>query len=203
MYSRVRGDYEGLYFTTYNTVAPNFTQFYDLPAIQTNAFGKLPAERPYQLKVHGSYTFPFGLNLAEGVIFSSGSPISAMGPEIFVGYGDGVLFLLPRGTQGRTPNSWTLDLHADYAPAFFGKARRGLSMIVDVFNATDNHRVLSVDQNYVYQGMPGWELWSADENLDRWGNPHFNPDLPRSPYYKSPAVYQAARSVQIGLKFTY
>jgi hypothetical protein len=43
-----------------------------------------------------------GPDLSEAFVLSSGVPISAQGPEIYNGYGDGVIFLLPRGSEGRT-----------------------------------------------------------------------------------------------------
>jgi hypothetical protein len=203
LYARAKGDYEGLYSNTYNALAPNWTQAYDLPDFQVNAFGKLAADRPYQLKVHGSYSFPFRLTLSEAFLFSAGSPISAMGPEIEVGYGNGVIFLLPRGSQGRTPNYWTLDLHADYVLPLLNRRSNALSVIVDIFNAANNHQVLSVDENYMYIGMPGYDQWIADENLGRYGNPRYNANLPRSPYYKTPLVYQPPRFIQAGVKFVF
>jgi hypothetical protein len=203
LYARSRGDYEGLYRATNDILAPNGTDAYDSPAFQVNAFGRLASDRPYQLKIHGSYAFPIGLNIAEGFIFSAGSPISTLGPEVYIGYGNGHIFLLPRGSQGRTPNYWTLDLHADYVLPFFGNGKARLSMIADIFNATNNHQVLTVDQNYVYQQMPGFDQWSADANLDQYGNPRFNPNLASSAYYKTPLVYQPPRYVQMGIKFTY
>jgi len=203
LHARARGDYEGLYSNTYNSLIPNWTQAYDHPSLQQNSVGKLPADRPYQLKIHGSYTFPSRLTLSEGFLLSSGSPISALGPEIFYGYGNGRIFFLPRGSQGRTPSYWTLDLHADYVLPFAARKNNALSVIVDVFNATGNHRAIAVDQNYIYIGMSGYDEWEADENLDRYGNPSYNPNLPLSAYYKTPLTYQPARSVQLGLKFAY
>lgn len=61
------------------------------------------ADKPYQLKVHGSYTFPFGLTVSEGFQFSAGIPIDMKGPEIYNGYSDGNVFFVPRGSNGRTP----------------------------------------------------------------------------------------------------
>ena len=203
VYAKAEGNYEGLFMTGYEQLDPNILALYDIPSFLANSDGKLRADRPVNLKVHSSYTFPFGLTISEGFYFSSGIPISAQGPEIVNGYGDGTIFLRPRGSEGRTPDFWNLDIHADYAFPFFRNASRGLSLILDVFNVTDNDEVLEVDQDYIYQGMAGFEAWEAESNLDAFGNPQFNSSLPSSPYYKTPILYQSPRTVQVGLKFTY
>ncbi len=203
VYARARGNYEGLYMTGYEQLDPNILALYDIPSFLQNAEGKLRADKPYQVKVHGSYRFPFGLTVSEGLFVSAGVPISTQGPEIYNGYGDGTIFLLPRGSAGRTPTYWSLDLHADYLLPMFKGTGRGLSLIVDVFNALDNDETLEVDQDYIYEGMPGIEEWEEDENLDFFGNPAYNEELPSSPYYGTPIRIQAPRTVQLGVKFTF
>jgi hypothetical protein len=143
--------------------------------------------------------------VSEGFYFTSGMPISVLGPEIYNGYGDGTINLDDRGSNGRVENSWALDLHADYELPFLRTANRGLSLILDVFNVTNNKAVVEVDQDYYYEAMPGgFELWDSDPtSIDDFGNPVIHPDLAASPYYGTPTLYQAPRSVQIGVKFTY
>ena len=48
----------------------------------------------------GAYSFDWGLTLSEGFLVSAGVPISAQGPEIVNGYGDGTIFLQQRGSAG-------------------------------------------------------------------------------------------------------
>ena len=59
------------------------------------------------------------------------------------------------------------------------------------------------DSDYVYEGMNGIEAWQADSNLDAFGNPKFNSSLPASPYFDTPILFQAPRSMQVGVKFTF
>src|SRR6185503_14070297 len=104
------------------------------------AQGKLRADKPYQFKVHASYSFPMGLTVSEGFFASAGVPISAQGPEIYNGYGDGTIYLKARGSEGRTPTFWSLDLHADYnLPVFKKGGAKSLSVIVDAFNVFNRH----------------------------------------------------------------
>jgi outer membrane receptor protein involved in Fe transport len=205
VYAQAKGNYEGLYISGYDQLDPNITALYDIPSFLANAQGKLRADKPYQFKVHSSYSFPFGLTIGEGFLYSAGIPISAQGPEIVNGYGDGTIFMKARGSEGRTPNYWNFDLHADYTLPFMASAGRGLSLIVDAFNVFNQHKVLEVDQDYIYEGMDPalYDQWTVDSNLDAFGNPKFNPSLPASPFYKTPILYQQPRSIQVGLKFTY
>ena len=144
------------------------------------------------------------MTVSEGFFLSAGIPISAQGPEIVNGYGDGTIWLKSRGSEGRTPAYWSLDLHADYALPFFSKGgSKRLNIIVDAFNVFNRHETLEVDQDYVYEGMDTIDAWEAAANLDSFGNPKFNASLPASSYYKTPILFQSPRSVQVGIKFTF
>jgi len=205
VYAKAEGNYEGLYISGYDQLDPNITALYDIPSFLANANGLLRSDKPYQFKVHAAYTWPFGLTLSEGFFLSAGIPISAQGPEIVNGYGDGTIWLKARGSEGRTPTFWSLDLHADYTLPFFKKeSGKSLSLIVDAFNVFNRHEVLEVDQDYTFEGQDGFaDTWAAAGNLDSFGNPKFNASLPTSPFYKTPILYQAPRSVQLGIKFAF
>jgi outer membrane receptor protein involved in Fe transport len=204
VYAKAKGNYEGLYISGYDQLDPNITALYDIPSFLNNAYGTLRADKPYQFKLHGAYTFPFGLTLSEGFFLSAGIPISAQGPEIVNGYGDGTIWLKTRGSEGRTPAYWQFDLHADYdIPVFAKGSGKRLTVILDAFNIFDRHQTLEVDQDYVYEAMPNIDEWEAPSNLDSFGNPQFNPNLTPSSYYKTPILYQSPRSVQLGIKFAF
>jgi Carboxypeptidase regulatory-like domain/TonB dependent receptor/TonB-dependent Receptor Plug Domain len=208
VYARARGNYEGLFVTGYEQLDPNITALYDLPAFLNNSYGKLRADKPMNFKIHSSYMFPFGLTVSEGFYLSSGVPISALAPDIEQGYGDGTIFLTPRGSMGRTPTYYNLDLHGDYSLPFFNNGGRKLSAIIDIFNVTNAHKPLEVDTDYVYQGIESqqgaaYAPWFEDANLDANGEPLFNANLPASRFFGTPRVYQAPRSFQVGLRFTY
>lgn len=208
VYAKAEGNHEGLFMTGYEQLDPNITALYDIPSFLPNADGSLRADRPYIFKVHSSYTFPFGLTFGEGFYFSAGAPYSAQGPEIYNGYGDGTIFLKERGAEGRTPDYWSLDLHADYMLPFLKSGGRGLSIILDVLNVFDNDETVEVDQDYIYQAIVAdqgtqFEPWFEESNLDAFGNPQFRADLPRSAYFGSPILLQSPRTVQVGVKFTY
>ena len=205
VYARATGNYEGLYLSGYEQLDPNITGYYDIPSMLNNADGRLRADKPYVFKVFSAYSFPFGLTVSEGFVFSSGIPTDKRGPEIYNGYGDGNIFFESRGSSGRTPSYWNLDLHAAYTLPFFKTSSRGISVILDVFNVTNNHEVLEVDNDYVYEGMDPDVLaqWEDESNLDSSGNPMYDASLPNSEYYGTPILYQAPRVIQLGVKFTF
>ena len=201
VYARASGNHEGLYMSGYDQLDPNITALYDIPSFLPNSDGRLRADKPYHFKLFAAYAFDWGLTISESFQLSAGVPISAQGPEIVNGYGDGTIFLLPRGSQGRTPAYTNFDLHADYRLPL-GNARN-ISVIVDIFNVFNQHEVLEADQDYIYEGMDGIEAWEVPSNLDEFGNPKFNANLPSSSFYGTPILFQAPRSVQLGLKFTF
>ncbi|OFW30059.1 MAG: hypothetical protein A3H97_02190 [Acidobacteria bacterium RIFCSPLOWO2_02_FULL_65_29] len=204
VFARATGNHEGLYMSGYDQLDPNITALYDIPSFLPNADGKLRADKPAQFKLYSAYLFDWGLTLSEGMLFSSGIPISSQGPEIVNGYGDGTIFLRPRGADGRTSKFWNFDFHADYRlPVFPQRGERGLSLVLDVFNLFNRHEVLETDQDYIYEGMTGFGAWETASNLDAFGNPKFNSALAKSSFYGTPILFQAPRSVQFGVKFTF
>lgn len=203
VYARARGNYEGLFVSGYEQLDPNITALYDLPSFLNNAEGKLRADKPINFKIHSSYLFPFGLTVSEGFYLSSGIPQSALGPDTINGYGNGTIFLKSRGSEGRTPTVYNLDLHADYALPMFKSNGMKLSAIVDVFNVTNAHKALETDMNYIYQGMPGATFYDDPAHQDANGEPKFVAGGPSSPYFGQGSVFQAPRSAQIGLRLTY
>ena len=201
--AKAEGNHEGLYMSGYDQLDPNINALYDIPSFIVNGTGKMRADKPFQFKMHGAYTFDMGLTLSEGLIISSGIPVSAFGPEIVNGYGDGTIFMLPRGSEGRTDTFWTFDFHADYRLPFMKGSNKRLSVVLDAFNLFNRHGILEVDQDYVYEGMDNILDWEADSNLDASGNPKYNPNIPGSTFYKTPSLFQLPRTFQLGLKLTF
>jgi hypothetical protein len=204
VFAHATGNHEGLYMSGYDQLDPNITALYDIPSFLPNSDGKLRADRPFQFKAHGAYVTKWGMTVSEGLVISSGVPVSAQGPEIVNGYGDGTIFLQPRGSAGRTPTYWNMDLHADYkVPLKAMGAHRSLNIVVDVFNAFNTHSALEYDQDYIYEGMAGIAPWEDPANLDAYGNPKYNAALAKSPFFKTPILFQAPRTVQFGVRITF
>ena len=77
---------------------------------------------------------------------AQGAPLSYLSGDPF--YGPGQAYLLPRGSAGRLPWRWQLDLRA--AVTYKLSESYMVALNLDVFNATDNRAVTAVDENYTF-----------------------------------------------------
>jgi hypothetical protein len=148
-YSRTIGNYPGLYQDSNGQVDPNISTEYDQRELMTNRYGPLPNDRPHNIKLEGSYFVPFhGNTLVFGLAFNaySGKPIEVLGGSPTIGAAE--VFVLPRGSGGRTPWVTQLDLHASYKRQL-GKVF-AMEIYADVFNLINQQAVTDVDQNYTF-----------------------------------------------------
>jgi hypothetical protein len=142
--SRNVGNYTGLFATDYFTPGPNAGPQYDVPDLVTDeAYGLLPNDRTHVAKVAASYGLPFGVTLGGFLTVASGTPRSEFGTSSAGFY---TTFVRPRGSIGRTPSVWSLDLHAEYSPTFTLAARLRPRFLLDVFNVGSPREVLFYEQ---------------------------------------------------------
>ncbi|MEM7480718.1 MAG: TonB-dependent receptor [Acidobacteriota bacterium] len=190
------GNYGGLFRQDNGQLDPNITSLYDLPSLLVGAEGLLPNDREHQFKIYGSYLWPFKLITGFYGQFLSGTPISQLGAHPI--YGTSERFVTPRGSFGRTPDVWNLDLHVEY-PIEFGNGVE-LKLIGDIFNVTDEQEATTVDQDWTFErltatptppdcGGPGTGRGTACPN----GNPNFG----------TPTTFQAPRTVRFGVKLAF
>jgi hypothetical protein len=91
-----------------STIAPNVTFGRD-PNNLTNAYGRLPNDRPQMFRLSGSYDVPrVGLTVAANMQYLSGKPWAATA-QVSTTQGDQRIFLEPRGSQ-RLSSQSLLDL---------------------------------------------------------------------------------------------
>jgi outer membrane receptor protein involved in Fe transport len=181
VYSSLTGNYEGLYRNDNGQADPNITSLFDLTSLLANAYGRLPNDRPHQLKFDGSYQTPWKLMLSGSFRAQSGIPINALIPHAVYGNNEG--FGVPRGSAGRTPSIYNLDLGA-YYPIQFGE-RRQLRFQLDWFNVFNSQRALRVDDTSLLTlGVTGI------------------PDLP-NPTYGTGTIFQFPSSLRLGVKFQF
>ncbi|HEY0713586.1 MAG TPA: TonB-dependent receptor [Polyangia bacterium] len=147
-YARLFGNYNGLYDQDNNYFAPNGGNAYDTPDLVLNKRGPLANDRPHAARVTGHYTQPVGGGaLVGGLSFSafSGVPrnhVSALFP------GQQLVFLLPRGSAGRTPTVTQLDAKLGYRHQVARWATFELAL--ELFNVLDRRTPLRQDDNYTY-----------------------------------------------------
>jgi carboxypeptidase family protein/TonB-dependent receptor-like protein len=143
--SRNWGNYTGLFATDLLVAGPNGGPQFDFPEQSVNATGLLPNDRTHVAKFAGSYRFAFGLTVGTSALVASGAPLSEYGTGPFPPYWT---FIRPRGTAGRTPVTWNLDLRLGYAIPIFRGTRLHPRVQLDVFNVGDTRRPLTYDQRH-------------------------------------------------------
>lgn len=201
VFSSLIGNYEGLFRNDNGQADPNITSLFDLVSLLANTYGRLPNDRPHQLKFNGSYQTPFRLIVSGNFYMQSGTPFNSLIPHPVYGNNEG--FGLPRGTaiipdlsaingnggiessvgSNRSPMTWNLDLGA-YYPIKLNE-RMQLRFTADWFNVTNTQRAISLDQtNLITLGVAG------------------TPNVP-NPFFGSGQIFQYPSAIRLGAKFTF
>ena len=178
--SRNYGNYEGLFDSRLNNPYPNATGLYDVVDQFVNADGLLPNDRTHVFKLSGSYDARHGLTLGAVTLLESGTPVSEFGgTPIGPPYG---AFIGPRGSHGRTPALWDVNLRFAYAPPFLFGRRVRPTFTVDVFHLASQRKPVRFDEVH-YRA------------LDAAGN-QINPN----PNYGEPTAFQPPMAVRVGFQ---
>ncbi len=151
--SKLFGNFEGSFRNDNGQQDPNISSLFDF----TNTDGMLgyqaipgvlPSDRRHQLKAFSNYQWK-NFNVGAAWTLQSGTPISKLGAH--PAYSNaGEIPLGPRGSQGRTPWTFPLDVHGDYT--FKMGEQKSLKFVADLFNIGNQTRVLRVDQFYELDG---------------------------------------------------
>jgi hypothetical protein len=181
VYSRLRGNYDGSY-NELGEADPNTNFDYDYPGLLANAYGRLANDRPHQLKVTAYHTFPVGLSVGANAYYRSGTPEDKLGSFALIGGAPVPLYLAPRGSEGRTPADWDLDLHFDYQ---IPVASVRVDLIADVFRVFNRQTVLRTNPFYNFDGF------QADNSVQT------NPD------YGQPIERADPRLLRVGFRVTF
>ena len=158
-WSQSYGNSEGLVRSDNDQDDAGITTQFDYPRLTKGASGFLPNDRRHQFKFYGTYDVATAWTLGAHANIASGRPLNTFGDSRAIGdpsdivdgtdfvsssYTDDV-FRGNRGSRGRTPWIYTLDLSARWASPMV----KGLWLGGDIFN------VLNADsytqQNEVYQ----------------------------------------------------
>ncbi|QHG87224.1 TonB-dependent receptor [Xanthomonas cucurbitae] len=166
-WKHVYGNYEGYYGETNGNVlgAPNFRY----ASLSAGNNGDLPADVRHVLRFNGSHTFgASGLSLGLGAVWQSGAPRSCYsqypdptdaaydaGPSAF--YCDGVA--VSRGSLGRFPSWWTLDMNAAYERHWGPQMLRLELLVNNLLNQDTEVASVPFYGSYAGQvnGQPTWE----------------------------------------------
>ena len=148
-YSRTIGNYPGTFSSSNAQNDPNISTQFDLTDLLANRNGPLPTDRPHNVKLSGFYVQPVAGDrgkLTIGLTFSgnSGRPIEVLGSHPV--YDRREVFILPRGSGGRTPFVTQFDLHLGYEHKL--SKRVSLSVFGDAVNLFNQQAVINVDDEY-------------------------------------------------------
>ena len=187
LWSKLEGNYEGLYSRDNQQIDPNITSKFDLPDLLDNAFGLLQNNREWQFKMFGSYRADFGLVSGLNMWYMTGNPISKLGAHRV--YGLDERFVTARGTEGTTESWLNFDLAFSY-PIQLGNFQ--LDLMLDIFNIFDEQAAVEVDQRWTTcapgdEDEPGCSDVDAQTN-DTWGEP---------------LVFSRARNFRVGVRFAW
>ena len=199
VFSSLTGNYEGLFRNDNGQSDPNITSLFDLVSLLKNSYGRLPNDRPHQLKFNGSYTTPWKLLVSGNFYAQSGIPFNRLTSHPV--YQDNEGFGDPRGTaiipdlgansfgvrsavgKNRTPTTFNLDMGV-YYPIKVGEGKQ-LRLTADWFNVTNTQRAVTLDQTY-------------ENTSGVAGVPNI-----LNPYFGSGAIFQYPSALRIGAKFSF
>ena len=187
VYAESQGNYSG------SDGGAHASEQFDFPRLTEGGFGRLPGDRPHQLKAYGSYALPFGLVTGFVGQYYSGTPINKYGfwPDFYE------RFVETRGSAGRTPDTWWADLHLAYTVPLSGDAVE-LDLVFEALNVTDEQGVFRVDELWTFaqgDGLNPGECGGADPTcVDEDGHPIGNDN------WGQPTDFQLGRNLRFGLK---
>ncbi len=180
--SRTRGNYTGLASTDILLNTSNSGPQFDYPEQTINATGPLPNDRTHVVKFSGIYRLPIGLSVGTSAMLASGEPLNEYGTGPYAPYWT---FIRSRGTAGRTPTTWDVDLRFAYdVPAGRG-SRLHPRVLLDVFNVGNQRAALMYDQRHYF--TPGPSSAPADIN----------------PNYMAVTQYQAPLRARMGMEVNF
>ncbi len=108
-----KGNYTGFFDQDNGQIAkPGEYQGLQVPEQVPNSYGYMPNDRRHVFKLNASYRFKFGLTAGTSFWIMSGTPLNEFGTSPF-----GVqryVYLVERGTAGRLPTLWDLNLRLTY-----------------------------------------------------------------------------------------
>ena len=178
IWSRTWGNYSGLFASDVYTASPggNFTLF--MPHHATNSTGLLPNDRTHVLKLVAVHPVGQALRVGAFGTWQSGTPLNEFGA--FLGGSRPPAFVVRRGSAGRLPGIWDLNLRFAYEGY---RIRSTASRVVlDVLHVGNPQTVVRVDQQHY-------------EMLDENGN-----QTSPNPRYRQPTAYQPPMMVRIGIE---
>lgn len=198
-YSRLIGNYNGLFDADNNYFAPNGGNAYDTPDLWANKRGPLANDRPHSGRLDGYTTLPLSdhddLTFGLGFFARSGAPRNYQA-SAYPGLND--VFLLPRGSAGRTPAVWQFDAKIAYRHKVQGLQ---LEAFIDLINLFNQQAALQMDDNYTYD-IAAAIVNGTKDDLKYAKNGSGQP-ITKNSNFGNPLAYQAPFHGRLGLRVVY
>lgn len=200
-YSQFRGNYPGLFNSTTGQLDPNILSEYDLLSLLPDKDGPLPGDIPNAFKIDSAYLLPLDerttVQLGGNLHAQEGTPLNTLGAHPL--YGPSEAFVLPRGSAGRLPWTWAVNLRAGASYKVSKDYDLGVSL--DLFNVTDNRTATNVNQNYTFDNVsPIVNGKPAD--LAYLKTTAGAPATP-NPQFLAPTAYQLPFSARLGARLSF
>src|SRR6185295_16247340 len=132
--SYLRGNWEGLFRSATGQLDPGTNSDFDIVSLTVNQYGPLAGDHTHEFKAFVARDVPLApqhhLNLGLTARARSGTPTNYLGTHVT--YGNGEVFLLPRGSGERMPWVHDADLHVGYQ--FLQTRYQTFSVTADIFN---------------------------------------------------------------------
>jgi hypothetical protein len=200
-WSRLYGNFAGLASSDeHGRKSPSVERYYDGWFLTYNQFGEeefgpLATDRPHQFKFYGAYTFDWGLTFGFNAFAMQGSPLQT---EMYLNGMQGY-YPLGRGSDGRNPFLWQLDIYAEYNLKLSDKYT--LNFNVNVSNITNNKIAQRTNMLYNDAGV----YMTEQEILDgfNYADVIAAKGAHLYPLYKMEYRYLDSISARIGVKFLF
>lgn len=177
--SRSHGNYTGLFASDGGYAVPGSPLSLQLAEQAVNSTGLLPNDRPHVFKASGSYRFPFGLSAGTFLTVQSGTPLNEFGATSL---GGRPAFLVERGSAGRTPVLYDINLRITYRLRVGGTGGR---VIADLLHIGNPRRTVWVDQHKF-------------RSRDQQGN-----QTNENPNFGEPLAYQPPMTLRFGFDWSF
>ncbi|WP_165488732.1 MULTISPECIES: TonB-dependent receptor [Dyella] len=184
-FSRSYGNSEGLLKSDIGQLDPSVTQDWDHKELMIGSNGPEANDRTHQIRAYGYYQITDEWLASANILIQSGRPKNCIGVypgdiPSEINYGNSYFYckgqLTARGSQGRLPWQYRLDLGVQYRPAF---ANHNLAFTMTVVNVFNKQTVLSMNEL--------GETGSGAPNLS----------------YSQPLSYQTPRYFQFGVRYDF
>jgi len=214
-WSRLYGNYPGLFKPETLQLDPNILADFDLISLLPNRMGLLPFDRTHSVKVFGAKEFSITKDLSASIGLSyrgaSGTPTNYFGAHPL--YGADEAFVLPRGSGERTP--WIHNIDSNIGVNYRVTKDNMVSFTLDVFNVFNFQGITGVDQSYTYESvLPVKDGTTADlptdssegnvqvidesyEVVGKLGVGDLNPNFGNATSYQTP------RQIRFGIRYTF